>query len=152
MWYFLQVFRKDGLFKKGRAGTSSFLYYLESWYFFSRKHDIFSLGREPAMTPFKKYMKIYFLCSHVGVTNLVSRPPAKKKSRMALSRKNTPKGAWRSRLTSSKELQQFPVPSQRPLWAFSCIALQRKKPGNLIYRIEVWLLLQFIRLEIFYNE
>ena len=29
---------------------------------------------------------------------------------------------------------------------------QWTKPGNLIYRIEVWLLLRFIRLEIFCNE
>ena len=111
--------------------------------FFSWKHDIFFLGKEPAMT---------FLCTRVGVTNLVSRPPCQKKSRMALSSKNTPKSDWRSRLTSWEEPQQFPVPSQRPLRAFSCIALQRKKTGNLIYRIEVWLLLQFIWLEIFYNE
>ena len=57
--------------------------------FFSRKHDIFSLGRKPAMTFLKKYMEIwYFLCTRVGVTNLVSRPPAKKKkSRIALSQK-----------------------------------------------------------------
>ena len=33
----------------------------------------------------------------------------KKKSKMVLSRKNTPKGDWRSRLTSYKELQQFSV-------------------------------------------
>ena len=46
---------------------------------FSRKHDIFSLGRKPAMTFLKKYMEIwYFLCTRVGVTNLVSCPPAKK--------------------------------------------------------------------------
>ena len=32
-----------------------------------------------------------------------------------------------------------------------CIA-QRRKTGNLIYRIEVWPLLKFIRLEIFHNE
>ena len=32
-----------------------------------------------------------------------------------------------------------------------CIA-QRRKTGNLKYRVEVWLLLKFIRLEIFYNE
>ena len=87
-------------------------------------------------------------CYKPGLT-----PPCqKKKSRMVLSRKNTPKGNWCSRLTSWKELQQFSVPSQRPLRAFSYIALQRKKPGNLIYRIEVWLHLQFIWLEIFYNE
>ena len=79
-------------------------------------------------------------------------PLPKKNQGWPYPAKNTPKGDWRSRLTSSKELQQFPVPSQRPLRAFSCIALQRKKPGNLIYRIEAWLLLQFIRLEIFYNE
>ena len=29
---------------------------------------------------------------------------------------------------------------------------QRRKTGNLIYRIEAWLLLQFIQLEILYNE
>ena len=34
-------------------------------------------------------------CCKPGVT-----PPCQKKSRMALSRKNTPKGDWRSRLTS----------------------------------------------------
>ena len=34
MWYFLQAFWKDGLTKRGRAGTWSFLYYLERWYFF----------------------------------------------------------------------------------------------------------------------
>ena len=35
IWYFLQTFWKDGLFKRGHAGTWSFLYYLERWYFFS---------------------------------------------------------------------------------------------------------------------
>ena len=34
IWYFLQTFWKDGLSKKGRVGTWSFLYYLERWYFF----------------------------------------------------------------------------------------------------------------------
>ena len=33
IWYFLQTFWKDGLSKRNRAGTSSFLYYLEKWYF-----------------------------------------------------------------------------------------------------------------------
>ena len=31
-------------FQKGRAGTWSFLPYLERWYFFSQEHDIFFLG------------------------------------------------------------------------------------------------------------
>ena len=34
IWYFLQALLKDGLSKRGRAGTWSFLYYLERWYFF----------------------------------------------------------------------------------------------------------------------
>ena len=35
---------------------------------------------------------------------------------------------------------------------FICCYPVKKNPGNLIYRIEIWLLLQFIWLEIFYNE
>ena len=34
IWYFLQTFWKDGPSKKGHAGTWSFLYYLQRWYFF----------------------------------------------------------------------------------------------------------------------
>ena len=34
IWYFLQAFWKYGLSKRCRAGTWSFLYYLERWYFF----------------------------------------------------------------------------------------------------------------------
>ena len=91
IWYFLQALWKDGLSKKGRAGTWSFLYYLERWYFFPRKHDLFSLGRKWKTVFLRKYME-----------------------------------TW-------------------------CIT-QRRKTGNMIHRIEVWLLLKFIRLEIFYNE
>ena len=39
-----------------------------------------------------------------------------------------------------------------PFSAFSYIAFQWKKTGNLIYRIEIWLLLQIIWLEIFFNK
>ena len=34
IWSFLQAFQKGGISEKGRAGTWSFLYYLERWYFF----------------------------------------------------------------------------------------------------------------------
>ena len=114
-----------------------------SWHFPGRKWEAVFL---------RKYMEIWhFLCTRTGVTNVVLRPSFKKKSKMILSRKNTPKGDWRSRLTSQKKPQQFPVLSWRPLQAFSCIAPQRRKTGNLIHRIEVWHLLKFIRLEIFCN-
>ena len=44
IWYFLQTFWKDGLSKKGHAGTWSFLYYLERWYFFPKTY--FFLGQK----------------------------------------------------------------------------------------------------------
>ena len=89
IWYFLQTLWKDGLFKKGSAGTWSFSIIWEDG-IFSQKHDLFSLGRKWKTAFPKKYME-----------------------------------TW-------------------------CIA-QRRKTGNLVHRIEAWLILKFIRLEIFYN-
>ena len=91
IWQFLQALWKDGLSKRGSASTWPFLHYLERWYFFSRKHDLFSLGRKWKTAFPRKYME-----------------------------------TWR--------------------------IAQWREIGNLIYRIEAWLLRKFIRLEIFYNE
>ena len=55
---------------------------------------------------------------------------------------------WHSRKSSSNSLY-FHGDFYR---CFHVLLSSEKKPGNLIYRIEVSLLLQFIRLEIFYNE
>ena len=41
MWYFLQTSWKDGLSKKGRTGTWSFLYYLERCVFSPRRWSFF---------------------------------------------------------------------------------------------------------------
>ena len=41
IWYFLQIFWKYGLSEKCRAGTWSFLYYLERWYFFAENMIFF---------------------------------------------------------------------------------------------------------------
>ena len=41
IWYFLQASWKDGLYRRGRAGTWSFLYYLERWYFFPKTWSFF---------------------------------------------------------------------------------------------------------------
>ena len=51
---------------------------------------------------------------------------------------------WLSRKSSNNSLYFY--------GDLSYIAFQRKKTGNLIYGIEVWLLLQFIRLDVFYKE
>ena len=45
IWYFLQMFRKDGICKMVCAGAWSFLYYLERWYFFAKTWYFF-LGRK----------------------------------------------------------------------------------------------------------
>ena len=105
---FLQTFWKDGLFKKGGAGTWSFLYYLERWYF-SQKRDIFSLGRKPEMTLLKKYMEIwYFLCTRTGIADVVSRPSAKKNQRWSYPAKINLKVIdvldWHPRKSSSNSL------------------------------------------------
>ena len=109
IWYFLQTFWKDGLFKKGHAGTWSFLYYLERWYFFPKTWYFF-LGqeeRDDLSQEIHEYMifSVYtYECYKRGV-----RPLSQKNSRMVLSHKNTPKGDWHFRLKSWKELQQCSV-------------------------------------------
>ena len=60
IWYFLQAFWKDGLSKKGRARTWSFLYYLERWYFFPQKHNIFFPGQKVKYGLPRKYMETWF--------------------------------------------------------------------------------------------
>ena len=51
IWYFLQAFWKYGLSKRCRAGTWSFLHYLERWYFFP-KNMIFLPWAESERRPF----------------------------------------------------------------------------------------------------
>ena len=58
IWYFLQAFWKDGISKRGRAGTS-FLVLLERWYFFPKKHDLFSLGMKRKTVLLRKYMETW---------------------------------------------------------------------------------------------
>ena len=101
-WSFKRSFQtswKDGLFKKIALGHDlSWIIWKDG--IFSRKNDIFSLSGKWEIIFLKKYMEIlYFLCTRTGVTNAAPHPPSKKYQRMILSRKNTAKGDWRSRLT-----------------------------------------------------
>ena len=93
IWYFLQMFWKDGLFKTDRSRTWSFLYYLERWYFFSGKRGIFSLDGKTERDGLSQEVHENMIFS----IWYVPRAPAKKKSKMILSRKNTPKSGWHSR-------------------------------------------------------
>ena len=72
IWYFLQTFWKDGLSKKDHAGTWSFLYYLERWYF-SRKHDLFSLGRKWKTVFLRKYKETWCIAQRRKTRNLIYR-------------------------------------------------------------------------------
>ena len=63
---FSSTFWKDGLFKKGRAGTWSFLYYLERWYFFPK--NIFFPWAGSERWPFSRNTWKYdIFCVHVLV-------------------------------------------------------------------------------------
>ena len=61
IWYFLQMFWKDCLFKKDRAGTWSFLHYLEWWYFFPKNMVFFPWAEnERGMNLLKKYAETWY--------------------------------------------------------------------------------------------
>ena len=152
IWYFLQMFWKDGLFKRDYyAGVWSLLYYLERWYFFPKTWYFF-LGQEARDDLSQEIhgnmiFPVYtYGCYKRGVT-----PLCQKKSKMVLSRKRDLKVVdvldWHPRKGSSNSLYFHGDLYERFHVFLSC-----EKTENSIYRSEVWLLLQFIRLEIFYNE
>ena len=85
IWYFLQTFWNDGLFKKGRAGTWSFLYYLERWYFFP-ENTIFFPWAGGQRRPFSRNTWKYDIFVWALQTWCHALLP--KKSKMVLSRKN----------------------------------------------------------------
>ena len=100
IWYFLKSFWKDGLFKKGWTGTWSFLYYLERWYFFPENMIFFPWAGSERWPFSRNTWKYDIFCVHVQVYKRGVTPLYQKKSKMALSRKYTPKCDWRSGLTS----------------------------------------------------
>ena len=129
-------------FQKELSWGMTFLVLSGRWYFFP-KNMIFFLERKVRDDLSQKIHgnMIFSVCTHGcykrGTTPLLPPPPLSRKSKMVLSHKNTLKGDLLSRFTFQKELGQFSVLSWRPLQALSCIALQRKNPGNLIHSIEV---------------
>ena len=79
IWYFLQAFRKDGLSKKGRAGTWSFLYYLERWYFFPENMIFFPREESERWSFSRNTWKYEIFCVHVRVLQTWRRAPLSKK-------------------------------------------------------------------------
>ena len=134
---FSYIIWKDGIF------------FRKMWYFFfgRKMKDGFSQEIHGNMI-FSVYMYKYYKCD---ITLLP------KKSEMIFSRKNTLKGDWHSRSHSRKSSNDslyFYGDLHRRFQILLCSEKkkEKRKKGNLIYRTEIWLLLQFIWLEIFYNE
>ena len=87
IWYFLQMFWKDGFFKKivMEYDLSSIIW--KDGIFFPENKI---LGRKWKMIFLKKYMEIcFFLYMRTDVTKMMWRPSAKNKSKMIFPQKNT---------------------------------------------------------------
>ena len=93
---------KTWSFQKKLPWNMIFLVYLERWYFFPGKYEIFSFDRKWKMIFLKKYMEIwYFLYIRVNVTNTIL-PFCKKKQKWSSPEKSTVKADWNSILHSRK--------------------------------------------------
>ena len=145
IWYLLQIFWKYGLFKKDCAGTWYFLYHLERRYFFPENVVFFPWTEsERGVIFLKKYTETWYF--------LIDMPPCKKKNQRRSY-------AAKIHLKVIGILDRHPRKSSSnflylhgDLYKRFHILLSSKKTGHVTHRIEVWLLLQFIWLEIFYNE
>ena len=124
---------------------------------FSPENMIFFFGREMkddlSQERHRKWYFLYYMYKHYkyDITLLQKEPEMifyKKKTK----NKKTLKGDWHSRWhcrKSSNDFLCFHGDLRRRFYILLC---SETKPGNLICRIEIWLLLQFIWLKIFYNE
>ena len=65
IWYFLQTFWKDGLFKNLRAWKWCFLYYLERWDFFPKNMIFFSWPQSERLSFSRNTWKYDIFCVHV---------------------------------------------------------------------------------------
>ena len=141
---------KDGLFKKDRPRGMIFLALSRKVVFFPENMVFFPwTENEGGMTFLKKYTETwYFLFDmfHAPLRNKNQRRSYPTKIHLKVI--DIPDRHPRNGSSNSLYLH-------RDFYRRFLILLSSKKkktPGNLIYRIEVWLLLQFIRLEIFYYE
>ena len=152
-------------FQKNCTGIWSFLYHEERWHFFFPKIEYFFTGEKNTWRydVFCMLVKVAFLFS----TNI--KLPFCQKSKDDLFPKNTPKDDifgitekddihprkddigildWHSRKSSNDSLYFY----EDLFKCFYILFSNEKNPGDLIYRIEIWLYLYVIWLETFYNE
>ena len=65
IWYFFQMSWKDGLFERDCAGTWSFWYYLERWYFFPENMIFFPWEESEGRSFSRHTWKYEIFCVHV---------------------------------------------------------------------------------------
>ena len=65
IWYFFQMSWKDGLFERDCAGTWSFWYYLERWYFFPENMIFFPWEEREGRSFSRHTWKYEIFCVHV---------------------------------------------------------------------------------------
>ena len=140
IWHFFQMFRKDGIFKK-----------IALEYDLSRiiwKDGIFSVGRKMKDDISQEIHRNMIF----SVWTCSCHAPCQKNQEWSFPTKIHLRVIdilhWHSRKSPNNFLYFYGWPYRR----FHILLFSEKNPGNSVYRIGVWLLLQFIRSEIFYNE
>ena len=150
IWYFFKRSEKM-VFSKSALGHDlscitwkDGIFFPKTWYFFLRRKVRDDLSQEI-------HGNMIFSVYTYGCYKRGATPLCQKISKMVLSRKRNLKVVdvldWHPRKGSSNSLYFHGDLYERFHVFLSC-----EKTENSIYRSEVWLLLQFIRLEIFYNE
>ena len=121
---------------KNRAGIWYFMYHQERWRLFFSKIWYFFLDGKQKMIFLKKYMETWQLF-----------PASLKKMMLILEKMILP-----FKINILKRVPTILCIFMDTFLGLFIYCFPMKKPGNLIYRIEIWLYLQVIWLEIFYNE
>ena len=145
--YIVQIFWKDGLFKKMHWNMIFLVLSGKIGFFLAKRWSSF-FGRKLKDDLSEEIHEnmILSLCTYRCHKHDIV-PLSQKKSKIIFSCKNAPKGDWHP-IDTNNSLYFYRDPYRR----FHILLSSEEDPGNLIYRIEVWLLLQFIRLEILYYE
>ena len=136
------------VFPKKLCWNMIFLYCRKRWYFILPKIWSYTLNWKWKMIFLKKYKKIWHFFPTVWNNGLSKKGCAGKWSFLYYLKR------WyffpRKHIFSlGRKWKAAFLRKYMEIW---CTALHQRKTGNLLYRIDVWLLLKFIRLEIFYNE
>ena len=143
---------KDGLSKKNCTGIWSFLYYVERWYFFSGKYYLFSLDGKWKMIFSQEIhgnmiFPVYMYKCYKYITLLQENQRWSSPEKIQLKVIDI----WDRILEIVKTI--LCTFTETFIDVFIYYFPVKKKTGNLIYRIEIWLLLQFIWLDsLMYNE